>query len=52
MSFLLRLLSLNGFIKFAFFCLTLSIVYCFGALSGRQRRSFALCRKRPPEKWS
>src|SRR4029077_15717731 len=31
---------------------TWSTVHCSGFLSGRQRRNFVPCRKRPPEKWS
>src|SRR5262249_18479835 len=33
-------------------CCTWVKVHCLGDLSGRQRRNFVPCRKRPPVKWS
>ena len=42
----------NRRIRLPRFCLTCSIVHCFGALSGRQRMSLVPWRKRSPLKWS
>ena len=44
--------ALNSTVGAIDFCLSCSIVHCFGFLSDRQRMIVVPCRKRPPVKWS
>jgi hypothetical protein len=44
--------SLSSSVGAIDFCLSCSIVHCFGFLSDRQRMIVVPCRKRPPVKWS